>query len=173
MKSSGTLTALSNLNFNLDNQINKIDYEISANNKDLDSILKSIFAGIPTVTINAKATGELPEFNLEVNSNIGTELQKGFEKEISKKAEEIKAQINKAIQDAIGSEKAKVEKELTQARAQVDSQVKKIQDQLNAEKIKAEKKVDQSKNASQKQGEKQIQDAAQKKIDELKKQFGL
>jgi uncharacterized protein (TIGR03545 family) len=169
LKSHGELVDLTGLDFSLDNQISKIDYDISAQNPVIDDILKNVFKGIPVVTIDAKGKGELPGVSFDVNSNIGPELQKGFEKQISAKIEEMKAKVQAAINQAIGGQRAQIESQLKGANNEVSGQVKKVEDALNAQKAKGEKEVDQTKKDSQKQ----LQNSAQKQIDDLKKQLGF
>ncbi len=165
LKTHGDLTGLTQIDFSLSNQVSKIDYDISAPNALLNDILKNVFAGIPVVDIQAKGKGDLPDVALDVNSNIGPELQKGFEKQISHKIEEAKAKLQAAINQAIGGERSKVEAQLSQAKGQVDGQVKKIEEALNTQKAKAEKQSSQAQKGSQ--GD------VQKKLDDLKKSLGF
>jgi uncharacterized protein (TIGR03545 family) len=170
LKSHGQLIALSNLDFNLDNQISKIDYDITAQNPVIDDVLKKVFAGLPVITIDAHGKGELPaNIALDVNSNIGPELQKGFEKQLSAKVEEMKGKIQAAINQAIGGERSQIESQLKIANNDVNGQVKKVEDALNAQKAKGEKDMNQSKSGSQKQ----LENAAQKGLEDLKKQLGF
>ncbi len=173
IKSHGDLIALTKVNMKFDNDISKIDYEISAKNEILNDILKETFKGIPVVSINAKANGDLPDFALDIESNIGVELEKGFNKQINKKVEETKAKFNAAIDQAIGKQKAEVESQINKSKAQIDGEVKKVTDQITKEKSKAEKQADGAKKDSERQAQKQVDQQGQKALDEMKKRLGL
>jgi len=173
IKSHGELVGLSKISMSFDNSISKINYDISAKNEVLDQILKETFQGIPVVSIDAKASGQLPDFNLDVNSNIGGELERGFNKQINKKIDEAKAKFNAAIEQAIGKQKTEVESQITKTKNQIDGEVKKVSEQINKEKQKAEKHADGAKKDSERQAQKQLEQQGQKAADELKKRLGL
>jgi len=173
IKTHGDLIGLRKITMNFDNSISKIDYEISAKNDILNQILKDTFAGIPVVTIDAKASGDLPNFNLDIESNIGGELEKGFNKQINKKVEEAKVKFNAMIEQAIGKQKSEVEAQINKSKAQLDGEVKKINDQISKEKAKAEKQSDSAKKDSEKSAQKQVEQEGQKALDEMKKKLGL
>jgi uncharacterized protein (TIGR03545 family) len=173
LKSHGQIHGLKKLEMGLESQISKIDYDISGQNQALVDILKGVFQGIPMVSIDAGANGDLPDFALDINSNIGPELQKGFEKQISKKIEVERAKFNAAVDQAIGQEKAKVESDLAKIQNQIHGETKKLIEQIAKEKVKAEKQANQAKNEGSKQGEKQLNDEARKAAEELKRRLGL
>lgn len=169
IKSKGELVGLTNLSFDLDNQIKNIDYDIAARNIMIDDILKEVFRGIPVVTLEATGKGEVPDVPFDISSNLGPELQKGFEKQLNKKIEEARQKLRAAIDEAIGKEKTKVEGEFAKAKGQVEGEVKKVQDQINAQKTQADSKVNQAKKDSENQAKKGLEKAAE----DLKKKLGL
>lgn len=171
-KLDGDLVGLKKFTLNLENQFAKIDYAISAKNQVAEEILKAVFAGIPVVTLSAHGEGTLPGMAMNVSSNIGTELQKGFEKQIQTKIEEAKKKIQAFIEEQIGKQKAQVEAEINKAKDQLNKEVKKVQDQLDAQKKQAGDKVNQTKNDATKQGQKQLEKEGKKVLDDLKGKLG-
>ena len=172
MKLDGDLVGLKKFTMNLDNQFAKIDYDISAKNQIADEILKAVFAGIPVVTLSAHGEGILPGMALSVNSNIGGELQKGFEKQIQAKIEEAKKKIQAFVDEQIGKQKAQIDAEINKAKDQLNKEVKKVQDQLDAQKKQAEGKVNQAKNDATKQGQQQLEKEGKKVLEDLKGKLG-
>lgn len=178
---TGQLTALTKYQFQLDNKLSEVDYQISAQNSVANEILNNVFRGIPFITIEAWGEGQLPSPNLNLNSNLGPELARGFEKQIQAKINEARAKLEAFINDSIGKEKAKFEAEVNKFRAQFESEIKKAEAQLNAEKAKGEAKANEAKKDAEKQAQKGLENEVkkvlgndgEKKLEDLKKRFGL
>ncbi len=176
----GTLKGLRNLDFDLNNNFSEIEYEIAAKNETVQQIFKEIFAGIPLVNLSAGGGGELPRFDFDIRSNLGTEIEKGFQAQLQKKIAEARAKLEAFVTEQVGAEKARIEGEVNKIKAQVEGEVKKIQDQLNAEKAKGEGKANAAKKDAENQAKKQIEaeakkilgNDADKKMEELKKKLG-
>ncbi len=182
IKSEGSLIGLKKLDFKLDNKYANLKFDVSSPNAQIDPILKEIFAGLPDVTINADGEGILPRIDFELQSNIGSELQKGFERQLAKKIEEAKAKLQAYIDEQVGKEKAKIEGELNKMKAQADTEVKKVQAQLEAQKKQAEDKINIAKKDGENKAKQQVQNEIKKKLsgkdgkkleDALKKKLGL
>lgn len=174
INSQGSLIGLNKLNLQSKNIIQNAKYEITAKEPVLKEILLSVFNGLPNLNIDANATGQLPEnIKLDLSSNFGPELQKGFEKQIQKKIDEARAKIQKSINDEVGKNRAEIEKQINNLKSQVDSQLQKIKDQINKEKKQNEDKVSSAKKDAENQVKKSITPDVEKKIDDLKKKFGL
>ena len=172
-RSQGELTGFKDLKFSLENNLKKVDYEIQAKNSTVDEILKGVFQALPVISMNAEGHGFLPALDLSINSNIGPELQKGFEREVKKKIEEAKLKIQNYVNEQVGAQKAKLEGEVNKIKAQVDGEVKKLQAQLDAQKKQAEAKLETAKKDEENKAKGQIQKEGQKAVDDLKKRFGL
>lgn len=173
MKMNGDLKGLKLFTMNLENQFTKVDYSIAAKNEIADSILKAVFAGIPVVTLSAQAQGELPTPSLEVNSNLGPELQKGFERQLQAKIEEAKKKIQAFVNEQIGQQKARLDGEIAKAKDQVNKEVQKVQAQIDGEKKQVEAKADAAKKDMENQGKKKLEEQGKKALDDLKSKFGL
>ncbi|WP_413943175.1 TIGR03545 family protein [Bdellovibrio sp. HCB-162] len=169
----GKVVGLKKITVGMDNKFTKIDYAVSSKNEIADQILKAVFAGIPVVTLTVDGQGEFPNVPLNVNSNLGPELQKGFEKQIQAKIDEARKKIQAMVDEEIGKQKAQVEAQLSQLRSQFDKEVKKAQAQLDDQKKQAESKVEQAKKDAENQGKKALEKEGQKAVDELKKKLGF
>lgn len=180
---SAKLVGLKDLNMKVDNNFSQLDYVVSATDGTLDQMLKSIFKGIPVVTVDGRLEGTFPRINLGVDSNLGPELQKGFSREIDAKIAEAKAKIDKYIQDEVGKTKAQIDGEIAKLKGQVDGEIKKLQAQADVQKKKAEAQADAAKkdaenrlNAEKKKAEDQakagLQKEAEKAAEDLKKKLG-
>ncbi|XGC80065.1 TIGR03545 family protein [Bdellovibrio bacteriovorus] len=169
----GKIVGLKQVSVSMNNTFNKIDYLVSSKNEIADQILKAVFAGIPEVNLNVSGEGVIPNIPLSINSNLGLELQKGFEKQIQAKINEARKKIELMVEEEIGKQKKQVDAQMTQLRAQLEGDVKKVQAQLEDEKKKAEARADQAKKDAESRGKKQLEGEAKKAAEELKKKFGF
>ncbi len=173
INSSGSLIALNTFQFKLENQIQKIEYDTSAKNEVVDGILKDVFKNIPIVTLEADGKGELPDLPMNLDSNLGRELQKGFEKQLKKRIDEEKEKLQAAIDQAIGKQKEQIEAQISKAKNQYEIELKKINDQIQTQKNQANTKVDGAKKDAENQAKKKVEGEGKKVIDDLKNKFGL
>jgi len=174
IKIRGSLKGLEDFNFSLKNNLQKIDYDVTAKDETINSIVNNVFKELPMLTVDASGVGQIPNnLNLSVESNLGPELQKGFEKQIQKKIDEAKKKLQLAIDEAIGKEKIKFEAEFNKAKIQIESEIKKITEQINTQKNQVQNKIDQAKKDSESQAKKSIEQEGKKAIDDLKKKLGF
>lgn len=178
------LVGLREFELKIDNRFTDVAYAISAKSKDVDTLLRNIFNGIPVVTIEGRLWGEFPRLSTALTSNLGGELAKGLEREIKAKIAEARAKIEKYIQDEVGKAKAQIDAEVAKLRNQLEGEIKKVQTQAEAQKNKAQAQADQAKKEAEQQAQaqlnaekKRIEDEAKKAADkakeELKKRLGL
>ncbi len=173
LTAQGSLVGLRELKFNLSNSLNAVKFDVQAKNETVGEILKGIFDGIPVVNVNADISGTLPNFKADISSNLGSEIQKGFEKQVQKKIDEARQKIQAFVNESIGKEKAKLESEIAKFKSQFQGEIKKVQDQLNSQKAQAEGKINESKKRAEDQAKQGLQKEGQKAVDELKKKFGF
>lgn len=173
VSSKGELVGLRDFSFTMDNRFKNVDYVITAKEPIAQEVLTAIFAGLPAVSLEVSGGGVLPGISLNINSNLGPELSKGFEKQLQKKLAEARAQLQAYINEQVGSQKAKLEADFNKAKAQVEGEIKKIQAQLDGEKAKAEAKVDQAKKDTENQAKKAAEDQVKKAAEDLKKKLGF
>jgi uncharacterized protein (TIGR03545 family) len=172
MKITSELLALRDFKLSMNNSFTKVAYNIKAANETADQLLKAIFAGIPTVTLDVDGWGQLPALSLSINSNLGTEVQKGIEKQIQAKIAEARAKLEAVVNEQVGKQRAQIEAQYNQIKNQVEKEIKKLQDQAEAQKKSAENKADQAKKEQENSGKKKVEDEAKKGIDDLKKKMG-
>jgi TIGR03545 family protein len=169
----GKLIGLRDFTLRMNNEFTKVDYQISAKEKVAEDILKAVFAGIPMINLTVDGAGRLPSMPLNINSNLGPEIGRGFEKQIRAKIEEAQKQIQAYVDKEVGNRKAELEKQINAAKSQIDNEVKKVQAQLDKEKKTAENKINDAKKDAENQGKKQLEKEGKKQLDDLKKKFGL
>lgn len=169
----GFMKGFKEMSIQLENKFSNIAYKISSNNEIADEILKKVFEGIPLVTLDIKGAGTFPRLPLSINSNLGPELQKGFEKQIQAKINETRKKIELAVNEEIAKQKAMIDSQIKSLRQQFEGDVKKTQAQVEGQRKEAEKRIDQAKKDAENQGKKQLEKEGQKAVDELKKRLGL
>lgn len=173
MHLKGFMRGFKEMSIHLENKFSNIAYKISSNNEIADDILKKVFEGIPLVTLDIKGSGNFPRLPLSINSNLGPEIQKGFEKQIQAKINETRKKIELAVTEEIAKQKAMIDNQIKALRQQFDGEVKKTQAQVEGQRKDAEKRIDQAKKDAENQAKKQLEKEGQKAVDDLKKRLGL
>ncbi len=97
------------LNVKFQGRFEKPQFELAMKSKQVQEVLLAILRGIPTVTMAAEVTGSWDSFSMNLNSNLGSELSQGFQKQLQAKVGEAKAKIQAFVQSKIGGDKEKVE----------------------------------------------------------------
>jgi len=169
----GELKALRNFKMNLNNQFTTANFDVSAKDGNINTILKNTFAQLPVISLQGSAQGVLPSLSFDVSSNLGSELEKGLRKQVEAKIAEARKQIEEYVNKEIGKQREQIDKQIKQLREQVDKEVKKAEEQLNAQKKQVETKIDQAKKDAENQGRKELEKQGQKAADELKKKLGF
>jgi len=79
----------------------------------LNDILTGALNTIPEVTLNAEVHGpwSAPEFGID--SNLGTDLAKAFDKQIQAKIDEARAKIQALVNERVNAEREKLIQTLT------------------------------------------------------------
>jgi uncharacterized protein (TIGR03545 family) len=170
---NANLKGLRNITLNLNNRFSEVNYDIKAKDSNVQDVLKGVFNGLPSIDIQAQGAGTLPKVSLDIVSNVGSELQKGFEKQIQIKIDEARKKIQALIDSQISDQKKKIESQISQFKSQFEKELKKIQDQAEAQKKSVTGKAEQTKKDAESQAKKKIEGEGQKAIDDLKKKFGF
>lgn len=129
------------LTVEIKNNFSQIKYDLEAKQKLVKEIVGNILNGIPTVTLNAKVVGSFSDFDVNINSNLGDELAKGFQKQLQAKIAEAQAQLRKLIDERIGAEKKKLQ-------AEMDKAIGGITKDLDAKKAEVDKTVKDAKGSA-------------------------
>ncbi len=96
----------------IQNQFNGVKYDLEAKNKTVKEIIGAILTGIPMVDLNAKVRGSFSDFSVNINSNLGEELAKGFQKQLQAKLGEAQAQLKAMVDQRIAKERDKLKAEM-------------------------------------------------------------
>ena len=157
------------LDMKLDNTFSKVAYDTKAQQPMVQEILQGALADVPTVTLNARASGEWKSPEFDIRSNLGEALQTAFQKQLQAKINEAQAKLKSMVDEAIAKERAKLTAEFDKTKGELDKTVKAKQAEMDKLKSELEKK----KNQAVSDGQKKLQNEGQKAVDELKKRFGL
>jgi len=100
------------ITMNIGTRFDKPQFDFEAKSAPVKEILGAILAGMPAVTMNAAISGSWNKFAININSNLGEELSKGFQKQLQAKLGEAKAKLNAFVDEKIGGSKKKVQEQL-------------------------------------------------------------
>ena len=142
------------ITMNMRNNFNQIQYDLQAKNKIVQELIDAVLKGIPVVNVNADIKGSFSNFDVHINSNLGDELSKGFQKQLQAKINEAQAQLKNLVDTKIGAEKNKLKaqldsfsggltKDVDGKKGDADKVVKQAQDQFNAQKGGGTKKLEE------------------------------
>lgn len=146
-----------------------VAYDVNAKSPMVDEILKKIIGDLPKVTLNAGVSGSWTSLAFDFDSNLGQELQAGFEKQLQAKINEAKGKLQKMIDDSIGAEKSKLLGEFSSSQGDISKILKGKESAVNELKGELEKRKNQALNEQKSK----LQNEAQKAADELKKRLGF
>lgn len=147
----------------------KINYEASAKAPMVDEILKAIVGDVPKVTLNAGVKGTWTSLDFDFDSNLGGELQKGFEKQLQLKINQAKAKIQSMIDDVIGKEKDKLLGSFSSSTGDITKVLQGKENAVN----ELKNKLEQEKNKALGAQKSKLQNEAGKAVEDLKKKFGF
>jgi len=142
------------ITMDMKNTFGDAKFDVEAKNKQVQYLIDSILKGIPTVSLNAEVKGSLSNFDVHINSNLGDELSKGFQKQLQAKIDEAKGQLNKLVNERIGGERDKLKSDLDKMtggltkdidgkKGDADKIVQQAQNQLNGQKGGGQKKLEE------------------------------
>lgn len=184
LATTGEITGFKNFDLKLNNTFNKVNFQISSEDKTVDEILKSTLGSISKFDLQASAKGELDNLDIDIRSSLAGDLEKSFQSLLQNKIKEANEQIQKAINNEVEKLKIQLNTQVETLKSQAQGELKKIQFQIDEQKKQAEAKVAQAKkdfddkiNKAKKDAEdeakKKAQQEGQKQLDDLKKKFGL
>ena len=171
--SSGDTIGFKNYNLKMNANFANAHFKIAATDKTVSEILTQTLSSINQFNVEATATGELKNLNLDIRSSLGTALQSSFENLLKNKIAEANQQLQAAVNNEIGKLKAQLAGQTDALKNQANGEVAKVQNQINDQKKTIEDRVAGAKKDLEKQARKSLEDAGKKGIEDLKKQFGL
>lgn len=131
------------ITLDLKNKFTDIKYDLAAKNKTVHEIIDNILKGIPVVTVNAAVRGSFSNFSLNLNSNLGDELARGFQAQLKAKIDEAQAKLKKMVDEKIGTQRDKLKGELEKVTGGLTKDLKGKKDEVD-------KVVKEAKNAGDK-----------------------
>jgi uncharacterized protein (TIGR03545 family) len=142
--SSQMVAALVNDEITIDikNQFNDVKYDVDAKNKIVKEMITAILKDIPTIDLNASVRGSFSNFSINVNSNLGDGLAKGFQKQLQAKIAEAQRQLRALVDQRIGGERDKL-------KSQMDKEIAQVTKDLGVSKDQANKAIKDAQSASQ------------------------
>lgn len=195
VNSSIELKNYKELTLKIANEFRDVDYQVTAKNKDVEGILVNVFKEARTTNMVAEGKGTLPSIDLDIRSDLGERIQRGFEKEINAKIEALKKKIKDYVDAEINKQKEQIEKQVSELRTRTEGEIKKVQEQaeaqkklaenkiqeaksdienrMNAEKAKAQAEANRRAEEEKNKAKKAAEDEAKKQAEKLKKQFGF
>ncbi len=81
---------------------------IETKNKLAHEILTNVVNNIPVINLDGRATGTFANLNMDIKSNLGTELSQGFTREIGAKLTEAQAKLTAMVDEKINQPKAEL-----------------------------------------------------------------
>lgn len=136
------------ISINNSNHFNEVIYSIDSQNSTYKPILVSLFEPIKKVTLNTQISGDLPQINLSLNSNLGEEIQKNIQIQIQNQINKAKAAIDEYIQNEVGKTKKQLEAEINTLKSNLEGQISKAKKDLEEQKKNAEGKIEVAKKDS-------------------------
>jgi uncharacterized protein (TIGR03545 family) len=119
------------ITIDIQNKFNDIKYDLDAKNKVVKETIDAILKGIPMIDLNAKVEGSFSNFDVHINSNLGEELAKGFQKQLQAKLGEAQAQLKAMIDQRIGKERDKLKADMDQTVGKLTKDLGLKQDEVN------------------------------------------
>lgn len=88
--------------------LNKPQFTVETSNKLAREMLSNIVNNIPAINIDGSVSGTFRDFDMNINSNLGTELSEGFRLEIGAKITEAQNKIKALVDEKINGPKAEL-----------------------------------------------------------------
>ncbi len=154
-----------NVTITSESAFSNIDYLIDAKKPIVKDILTNVIKSVPLVTLNAGLSGTWSSLDFNLNTNLGPELQKGFEKELQTRITEARTKIKSFVDGKIGAEKENLMAEYKKIESQMKGQI----DAKKAEIDKFKAQIDEAKAKTLKDSGKKLEQEAKKGLDSLLK----
>jgi uncharacterized protein (TIGR03545 family) len=164
-----TISNLKDYSLRIENYLSSAKFTVEAKQKVVKEIFDNALTSLPEISISAKAQSHFPNFPLSIDSNLGRELSKAFEKELKAQVDKAKKALQEKIEKEIGQSKAALEKQVNEIKANVQGEIDKLKGQADSQRKQAETQMKSSQKNSEKKAKQQIGKDAEKA---LKKLFG-
>ncbi|MGZ3690565.1 MAG: TIGR03545 family protein [Pseudobdellovibrio sp.] len=169
--SSGQVVGFQKYDLKLNNTFNDVNFNVSSGDQTIAEVLKTTFGSVNKFDLQATATGELKDLNIDIRSSLGGDLEKAFNNLLQNKIKEANDKVQKAVNDQVDKIKEQLNTQVNGFKAQAQGEVNKVQAQFDDQKKQAQAKIDGAKKDAEDKAKKSVGDELQKKADELKKKF--
>jgi uncharacterized protein (TIGR03545 family) len=150
------------------NQFSQVDYVVTARKPEVQKFVQDILTGIPMVDVKSRAEGEWGRFRLDISSNLGSELSRGFQAQLNARIEAAKAKLKAMVDEKIKAERDKLKGQIERAKAEVTGEVDAKKKELETAKGQAEASIKQGKTKQKDETKKKIEDSLKKKLKGIK-----
>ncbi len=154
-----------NVSINSNSVLSNVQYNIGAKKPLVAEILQNILKSVTQVTADAGVKGTWSNLDFSFETNLGREIQKGFEKELQARIAEARAKIRAFIDEKIGGEKAKLTAEFKKIEARIKGQLAEKQGEID----KAKADIEAAKGKALKGNQKKLETEGKKQLENLLK----
>jgi uncharacterized protein (TIGR03545 family) len=156
----------------LSNRFSAADFETKAKSAVVREMMAASVAGLNTVTMDARVSGNWSDLDLKLSTNLADALAKGMGRYLQAKMDEAKKRIENLVNDKIGEQKQRLlarqgelESRFKSALAERQAQVDKLRTELDG----ARSELDKRKNAAVDTQKQKVKQGASKLLDSLRK----
>ncbi len=142
--------------FKMLNEFRETKYDIDAKSSLLKDVLRGVANDLPVLNVESTAKGTWKDFSLDIRSNLGKELERGFKKQLDAKIAEAKKQLQKFIDDKISTQKKKLNSQFDRVKGGVNKQMSEQKSKINDAKKSAEKDLKKREKKGKKDGNKDL-----------------
>lgn len=167
------LKGVRKLNARIQNQLSATEFGLSTSNDVVKTLFDAPLKAIQKTVLAIILNGELPEINVDFESDLGTQLEAGVRAQIQAKVNEAKKQVEKAVEEFIGMRKRAIDTQAGVLQDQVKGEVGKVQEQINKIKTDAESRSNEAKRETENKAKKKLEDEGKKLLEDMKKNFKL
>lgn len=144
------------------NRFSAVDYRISAENKILESTLKSVVSELPTFGVDASLKGTLTDPKISISSNLASAIEKGFARQLQAKVAEARQRLEGMVRAKVDGPRREVTEKYSAAKSQLLGQVEGRKKQAEALVAQAQGKVNELKSRAAAPQQKAIEDIKKK-----------
>ncbi len=152
-----------NVSINSNSVLSNVQYKIGAKKPLVAEILQNILKPVTQVTADAGVKGTWSNLDFNFETNLGHEIQKGFEKELQARINEARVKIRAFIDEKIGAEKTKLTAEFKKIEARIKGQLADKQGEID----KAKADIEAAKSKALKGNQKKLETEGKKQLQNL------
>jgi uncharacterized protein (TIGR03545 family) len=156
----------------LSNRFSAADFETTAKSSVVREMMAASVAGLNTVTMDARVSGNWSDLDLKLSTNLADALTKGMGRYLQAKMDEARKRIERLVDDKIGEQKQR----LLARQGELESRFKSVLaerqaqvDKLRAELDGARSELEKRKNAAVDTQKQKVKQGAGKLLDRLRK----